>query len=90
MPSRSWSFASQSSTVTPSPRMYTRRQEAHRRYLTRHGLQDLLERLFPNHPNLDFHIRVRLTSLEMAQQAANRRSDSWKKVRSGLSMPLVR
>jgi hypothetical protein len=58
MPSRSWSFASQSSTVTPSPRMYTRRQEAHRRYLTRHGLQDLLERLFPNHPNLDFHIRL--------------------------------
>ncbi|KAE8413046.1 hypothetical protein BDV36DRAFT_300313 [Aspergillus pseudocaelatus] len=49
----------QASTSNPSPPPETRRQDAASNYLRREKLQALLERLFPDHPGLNFHIRVR-------------------------------
>ncbi|KAB8227118.1 uncharacterized protein BDW43DRAFT_294844 [Aspergillus alliaceus] len=55
---RSWaSNFSQPATVNSSARAPTQRQIAPNRYLQRPNLQALLERLFPDHPDLDFHIR---------------------------------
>ncbi|KAE8382720.1 hypothetical protein BDV26DRAFT_223795 [Aspergillus bertholletiae] len=46
------------SPPTTSSRTETRRQDAAGNYLRRERLQALLERLFPDHPELDFHIRL--------------------------------
>ncbi|KAF7627657.1 hypothetical protein AFLA_003034 [Aspergillus flavus NRRL3357] len=48
----------QTSTSNSSPPPRTRRQDAAGNYLRREKLQALLERLFPDHPGLNFHIRL--------------------------------
>ncbi|OCL04850.1 hypothetical protein AOQ84DRAFT_109286 [Glonium stellatum] len=48
------SFASTAATADSG----TRRQDAPARYISRKKLQALLERLFPNHKDKNFHIRI--------------------------------
>jgi GT2 family glycosyltransferase len=47
----------------------TRRQDAPGRYIKRKNLQVLLERLFPTHKDLDFHIRVRASGVESSRNS---------------------
>ncbi|OJJ46049.1 hypothetical protein ASPZODRAFT_133013 [Penicilliopsis zonata CBS 506.65] len=53
--SRTFTSSSQATSDISSPR----RQYVAARYVNRSRLQALLERLFPYHPGLNFHIRVR-------------------------------
>ncbi|KAI9369535.1 hypothetical protein BJX61DRAFT_519050 [Aspergillus egyptiacus] len=57
--SRSWSLGSSSSSPPSQSRSAVcRRQDVSTHYLSRAKLQEFLERRFPRHPGLDFHIRL--------------------------------
>ncbi|KAL2809087.1 hypothetical protein BJX63DRAFT_371962 [Aspergillus granulosus] len=57
---RTWSWSRSSLSSSPPSQSSTmcRRQDASDRYLTRARLQDFLAQRFPNHPGLNFHIRL--------------------------------
>jgi hypothetical protein len=58
--SRSQTAASTASTVSTAVKadIGIRRQDAPARYIKRKNLQTLLEKLFPDHNDKNFHIRV--------------------------------
>ncbi|KAL2867245.1 uncharacterized protein BJX67DRAFT_108737 [Aspergillus lucknowensis] len=56
--SRTWSIRSLSSSPPSQPPSTMRRQDAPARYIVRWKLQELLEGRFPDHPGLNFHIRL--------------------------------